>query len=301
MSIVVDFAWSKPTVAQLQSWGAVAVGMYVSHDPAKNADLTLVSEYAAAGIKTFLFFEDYADRAAGGYAAGTADARFAYTLAGTCGKPGWAPVVPAYDFDIPDYAPDSADPLLKLGPVGQYARAWQDFNRSAGVIADAAYADYYIVKRLTAAGLCGIGVQTIAWSGGQVDLTDIALLQNGGTLAGGNVDIEIIESAALLTHLAWVPGEPSPIAPPRPQPVIIWAMWPPGVTLQQGSKGNAVRVLQTACRDSGLAGVRGVTVDGDFGPQTLTAVRNFQAHMDLAVDGIAGPETREALKALNDL
>jgi len=71
--------------------------------------------------------------------------------------------------------------------------------------------------------------------------------------------------------------------------------WPAGVTLREGSTGDAVRVLQQALRDSGIVGVRGITVDGSFGMQTLTAVRNFQAARGLVVDGIAGPATRTAL------
>lgn len=93
---------------------------------------------------------------------------------------------------------------------------------------------------------------------------------------------------------------PTPVPPPQPAPVN-WSMWPPGVTLQEGSTGDAVRVLQSACRLSGIPGVRGIAVDGDFGPQTLTAVRNFQAASGLAVDGIAGPATRAALEALGDV
>jgi hypothetical protein len=82
---------------------------------------------------------------------------------------------------------------------------------------------------------------------------------------------------------------------------ITWSMWPTNVTLKEGDKGDAVKVLQTACANSGMEGVRGIDVDGDFGSQTLTAVRNFQSAMGLLVDGIAGPQTRNALVALNDL
>lgn len=302
MSKVVDFAWDKPTVAELDAiGGVVAVGMYVSHDPSKNASLALVKQYAAAGYKTLLFFEDTASAAQGGYPAGQDDASFAYHLAATYGMPAWAPIVSTFDYDVPDYAPGSSDPMAKLGPAGQYAKAWHDYNQAHGVIADAAYGDYYVIKRLAQAGLCKLGVQTIAWSGGQVDLPDIALLQAGQTTAGGTIDLDVIESAALLSHLAWVPGQPSPVAPPQPSPRLTWSMWPFGTVLRLGNLGNSVRVLQAACRNSGLVGVRGIIVDGDFGPQTLTAVRNFQAHKNLVVDGIAGQKTRAALISLSDL
>lgn len=72
-------------------------------------------------------------------------------------------------------------------------------------------------------------------------------------------------------------------------------VWPQGVVLQEGSTGAAVGVLQAALNATHLPGVRNITADGDFGPQTLTSVRNFQAAKGLPVDGIAGPQTRAAL------
>jgi N-acetyl-anhydromuramyl-L-alanine amidase AmpD len=36
-------------------------------------------------------------------------------------------------------------------------------------------------------------------------------------------------------------------------------------------------------------------VDGKDGPNTQKAVRAFQAHVSIKVDGIVGPETRQAL------
>ncbi len=37
------------------------------------------------------------------------------------------------------------------------------------------------------------------------------------------------------------------------------------------------------------------TVDGKDGPNTQKAVRAFQAHVAIGIDGIVGPETRAAL------
>lgn len=71
--------------------------------------------------------------------------------------------------------------------------------------------------------------------------------------------------------------------------------WPAGQILVKSNKGNAVLALQKALRDSGIHGVRGIGVDGIFGDQTLTAVRNFQEACKLGVDGVAGAQTRARL------
>lgn len=60
------------------------------------------------------------------------------------------------------------------------------------------------------------------------------------------------------------------------------------VTLRQGSSGAAVLALQSqlnAKRSAGLA------LDGQFGPATLAAVRSFQSHAGIGVDGVVGPTT----------
>lgn len=50
--------------------------------------------------------------------------------------------------------------------------------------------------------------------------------------------------------------------------------------------GHPVRTLQAALH---------VSVDGEFGPETLAAVRHFQAEHGLEVDGVVGPATWSAL------
>jgi hypothetical protein len=93
-----------------------------------------------------------------------------------------------------------------------------------------------------------------------------------------------------LAALAFQASKPKPPPPPHPGPA-----WPAGTVLREGDSGAAVRALQTALCDSGIRGVRGITVDSVFGAQTLTSLRNFQAAKGLTVDGIAGPATRAAL------
>ena len=88
------------------------------------------------------------------------------------------------------------------------------------------------------------------------------------------------------------PYRKAPTSTPPPPPT---SAWPANVVLVWGNQGEAVRALQQALADTGIYGVRGIAVDGMFGGQTLTSLRNFQSAKGLAVDGIAGPATRAAL------
>ena len=57
-------------------------------------------------------------------------------------------------------------------------------------------------------------------------------------------------------------------------------------TLTQGDTGQAVQTLQTRLNVWGAT----LTVDGNFGPATLAAVKAFQTAQNLTVDGIVGPQ-----------
>ena len=56
--------------------------------------------------------------------------------------------------------------------------------------------------------------------------------------------------------------------------------------LKRGLKGAPVKRLQEKL---------GITADGDFGPGTERAVREFQEANGLVVDGVAGPDTFSAM------
>ncbi|RKQ93398.1 putative peptidoglycan binding protein [Solirubrobacter pauli] len=56
--------------------------------------------------------------------------------------------------------------------------------------------------------------------------------------------------------------------------------------LERGTTGDDVRAVQRAL---------GITADGEFGPITRRAVKDFQARSGLVVDGIVGPATKRAL------
>jgi hypothetical protein len=78
-----------------------------------------------------------------------------------------------------------------------------------------------------------------------------------------------------------------------PTPPLIPAAEPPRAngapsrsTLRRGSKGVLVETLQKRL---------GLFVDGDFGPRTEAAVREFQRRQQIVPDGIVGPKTWAAL------
>ena len=72
-------------------------------------------------------------------------------------------------------------------------------------------------------------------------------------------------------------------------------------TVKKGSNGNGVKLLQEILKSFEYPPYDPGPVDGDFGPQTETAVRTLQAaYIDfdgnpLVVDGIVGPKTWAAL------
>ncbi|XHX78152.1 MAG: peptidoglycan-binding protein [Stenomitos frigidus ULC029] len=68
---------------------------------------------------------------------------------------------------------------------------------------------------------------------------------------------------------------------------------PPAMPLlQRGSAGEAVVLLQEALQ---AVGQTAIVVDGSFGHQTDTAVRHFQRHQGLVVDGVVASCTWLAL------
>lgn len=63
-------------------------------------------------------------------------------------------------------------------------------------------------------------------------------------------------------------------------------------TLKSGSRGEAVRKLQTALTEEGYTLGK---IDGIYGVKTVAAVKAFQSDNGLTVDGIAGNTTQTKL------
>ena len=98
--------------------------------------------------------------------------------------------------------------------------------------------------------------------------------------------------AGLVKRRAWERGlfaeglddAPQATRPTNPYPV-------PDKPLRRGARGVTVRWLQRELVNHGYD----ILVDGDFGPKTAAAVRDFQLQNDLAVDEIVGKKTVAAL------
>ena len=78
------------------------------------------------------------------------------------------------------------------------------------------------------------------------------------------------------------PTDPvTPVTPTIPIPA----------TVRRGSRGETVTLLQQLLVSRGYV----IGIDGDFGPETEKAVRDFQNKQHLGVDGVVGPKTWTAL------
>lgn len=69
-----------------------------------------------------------------------------------------------------------------------------------------------------------------------------------------------------------------------------------GQILRYGSTGESVRLLQAFLRKFYNRTQSNLVVDGDFGPMTEKAVKEFQWRSGLVADGEVGPKTKAALK-----
>lgn len=65
--------------------------------------------------------------------------------------------------------------------------------------------------------------------------------------------------------------------------------------LKKGDQGWDVEVLQRSLDHLPRGGTYRLKVDGDFGLKTDAAVRDFQKHHGLDVDGVVGPQTAKAI------
>jgi hypothetical protein len=206
--IVADYGFTHPSIAQLKAAGIQAVGRYMGQDVTKDGKNLTAAEaklLTAAGIGIFTIFEYGAAQVLKGATQAAKDVALAREQRHETGMPFDRPFYYAADFDITDYAPNSTDPLRKLGPAGEY---WAYMKAHQGIAHSGGYGGYWLVSRLFDAGLIRWGFQTVAWSGGQWD-ERACLRQGGKTALGGVVDLDTPERADF--------GQWTLAPPPSPQ------------------------------------------------------------------------------------
>jgi peptidoglycan hydrolase-like protein with peptidoglycan-binding domain len=152
--------------------------------------------------------------------------------------------------------PGAGGPLLRRGSRGEEVRIWQTILHGASL--------------LPASGVDGV-------FGPATEAATRRFQTALGVAADGIVGPDTREATGRL--LAWLAGQSPPVVPPFPG------------TVRRGSTGAAVSTVQARLRDRGWS----ITVDGVFGPRTEEVVRAFQREKGLAVDGIVGPATWNAL------
>jgi hypothetical protein len=178
MTIVIDIAWDRPTVAQIQATGATGVLRYLSSDPTKNLTAAEVHDYHAAGLAVGTVWETTASRATQGYQAGIDDGNVADGQRQQVGLPADHPIYAAVDTDT-DWA-SCADYFRGFAAViGQQRTGVYGGFR----VVEGAYGDGYRLLW-----------QTLAWSGGQVS-KHACLYQDGRTVLSGNADVNQVLAA----------------------------------------------------------------------------------------------------------
>lgn len=172
MSIVIDIAWARPTVAQIKTTGAVGVMRYFSTDTTKNLHPSDVAALHAAGLGVGDVWETTTGRATQGYQDGIDDATIADGQRRADGLPADQVVYFAVDEDTS--WPSVADYFRGAAVVlGQHR---------VGV-----YGGYSVIEGAYAAGYRYLW-QTLAWSGGRRS-AHACLYQNGRTVLSGNADV----------------------------------------------------------------------------------------------------------------
>lgn len=89
---------------------------------------------------------------------------------------------------------------------------------------------------------------------------------------------------------------PAPPPPPLPSPSSFPRSSTSGPSLGPGDSGSDVTALQLALDRNGI---NPGPIDGQFGPMTGEAVREFQQLYDLPITGVAGPATLDILGVID--
>ena len=285
MTLLLDYAWARPSPATIKAAGYSGVMRYLSGDASKNLSAGERDVMLAAGLSIGLVWETTAARAGAGFNAGAADAVAAEAQANALGYPLSAVLFYAVDYDATpaQVAPYFAGVASKAHhPVGVYGS-----------------------KRVTE----GINVpykwQACAWSGGLVSASAHLYQRLQATVPHPISSTD--ENIVLHPFPMWDPASVSHAAPvPSSRGMIrttiaavkafvtgkpAYPGWVTSVSTSQNAYIN--KMIQTRLKALNYP----IVVDGDFGKETARWVGLFQSRHGLRADGVVGPATWAALFA----
>ncbi len=311
MTTGVDEAWARAPISVLNASGYRFVVRYLSYDTTgKNLTPAEAHALSTAGLTIVSNWEYAAEAARNGQAQGLRDATEAARQHAADGGPPDRPIYFSVDFDVPDFAPDSTDPVAKLGPIADYFKA---VNSVLGPTRVGAYGGFWVIKRLFDAGLIRWGWQTFAWSGGQWDgRAQLRQVRNGVMVGGADVDID---QAQVPDFGQWsTTGVTPPTTPPPagglavdgvlgPLTIRRWqqVMGTPadGVIDQPPRHSSLVMAVQRRLNSAIGAGLvvdgQGINQDGHTVYHTTRAL---QRYLGTTQDGVLSLPVSECVKAL---
>jgi hypothetical protein len=184
LSRVLDYAWSRPSVAGLRAAGVIAVCRYLAY-PGPSTDGKRLSPTEAAvltggGIGIVSNWEQSGTWAeySGGFSTGASHATEAARQHLQCGGPASRPIYFSADFDAT---------IAQLPTIANYYRGVASV---IGLDRTGAYGSYRTIRYLLDQGVIRFGWQTYAWSSGQWDpRAQLRQIQNDVVLAGVACDI----------------------------------------------------------------------------------------------------------------
>ena len=275
MTLILDYAWARPSPATIKAAGYSGVMRYLSPDASKNLSPGERDALLSAGLSIGLVWESFAARAGQGFAAGAVDANAAEAQADALGYPTTAVLFYACDYDA---NPSAVTPY--------FAGVMSAARRPVGVYGSARVVEGVNVPYMW---------QACAWSGGRV--STVAHLYQRLQATVPNPIASTDENIVLHNFPMWTNAPDRPGTPPAsrtdtrpPLPTPTGGLIVRTIDLRNASSTSPVRAPGV----TPLQRLLGIGADGIAGDHTRWALGEQQRVHGIAVDFIFGPQSASA-------